>query len=425
MFTDVENLNKKLYNKNDYLEESFMKDKDLNNEDEILKGQSDIDNVNLTLEGEVWNKEAALKENLTEQLGRTNKRIKANLNRIKDELGLDKINSVIAELIEIYEKRPPQNNGIDIAADLLVLDKSKKAIENIINSINTKTSIFEKEVRGSAAHTQQQIDLTIKSFMDTLDEINNRFEENIKEQEDINSSLRAELEETMKEIEAHKNENSKLDKQLGDKETEIDGLKSEKNKIEAEAANAIQDIVTLKNTINDLHEVEEENKKLRNDLSETAEEIRGLEHSLSLKESSISNLNKENEALIQKNTDLKKEISIIEEENKELKNKLSKNLEEIRELEYNLTLNKSSVNNLTKENETLAKSNIDLKNEISTFKEENRNTISELILKHKEELIDMKEKIKEEVEKKYEDKINKLKDEIYDLKKTLEVLDKK
>lgn len=345
-----------------------MKDNDLNNEDEILEGQLDTDNVNLT-PGEVWNKEDALKENLTEQLGRTNKRIKANLNRIKDELGLDKINSVIAELIEIYEKRPPQNNGIDIAADLLVLDKSKKAIENIINSINTKTSIFEKEVKGSAAHIQQQIDLTIKSFMDTLNEINDRFEENIKEQEEINSSLRAELQDALNDIEAHKNVNNELNKEIEKKEIEIDLIKSEKIKIEAEAANAIQDIVTLKNTINDLHEVEEENKKLRNDLSESSEEIRGLEHSLSLKEYSISNLNKENEVLIQKNTDLK--------------------------------------------------------NEFSTFKEENRNIISELILKHKEELIDAKEKIKEEVEKKYEDKINKLKDEIYDLKKTLEMLDKK
>lgn len=402
-----------------------MKDKDLNNEDEVLEGQIDIDNVNLVPEDEVWNKEAALKENLTEQLGRTNKRIKSNLNRIKDELGVEKINSVIAELIEIYEKRPPENNGIDIKSDLLVLNKSKDAIENIIKAINSKTSQFEKEVKGSATRIQQQIDLTIKSFMDTLDEINNRFEENIKEQEDINSSLRAELQEAMKEIEAHQNVNNELNKQLGDKETEIDVLKSEKIKIEAEAANVIQDIVTLKNTINDLHEVEEENKKLRNHLSETAEEIRGLEHSLSLKESSITNLNKENEALIQKNTDLKNEISTIGEENKELKNELSKNLEEIRELEYNVTLNKSSINNLTKENEALTKSNTDLKNEISTFKEENRNTISELILKHKEELIDMKEKIKEEVEKKYEDKINKLKDEIYDLKKILEVLDKK
>lgn len=339
-----------------------MKDNDLNNEDEILEGQSDIDNVNLTPEGEVWSKEAALKENLTEQLGRTNKRIKANLNRIKDELGLDKINSVIAELIEIYEKRPPQNNGIDIAADLLVLDKSKKAIENIINSINTKTSIFEKEVKGSAAHIQQQIDLTIKSFMDTLNEINDRFEENIKEQEEINSSLRGDLQDALDNIEAHKNVNNKLNKEIEKKEIEIDLIKSEKIKIEAEAANAIQDIVTLKNAINDLHEIEEENKKLK-------EENRGLKHDLSL--------------------------------------------------------NESSINNLTEKNKYLAKSNTDLKDEIYTVKEESRSAISELILKHKEELIDAKEKIKEEVERKYEDKINKLKDEIYDLKKTLETLDKK
>lgn len=301
-----------------------MKDNDLNNEDEILEGQSDIDNVNLTPEGEVWSKEAALKENLTEQLGRTNKRIKANLNRIKDELGLDKINSVIAELIEIYEKRPPQNNGIDIAADLLVLDKSKKAIENIINSINTKTSIFEKEVKGSAAHIQQQIDLTIKSFMDTLNEINDRFEENIKEQEEINSSLRGDLQDALDNIEAHKNVNNKLNKEIEKKEIEIDLIKSEKIKIEAEAANAIQDIVTLKNAINDLHEIEEENKKLK-------EENRGLKHDLSL--------------------------------------------------------NESSINNLTEKNKYLAKSNTDLKDEIYTVKEESRSAISELILKHKEELI--------------------------------------
>lgn len=352
-----------------------MKDNDLNNEDEILEGQLDTDNVNLT-PGEVWNKEAALKENLTEQLGRTNKRIKANLNRIKDELGLDKINSVIAELIEIYEKRPPQNNGIDIASDLLVLDKSKKAIENIINSINTKTSIFEKEVRGSAAHTQQQIDLTIKSFMDTLNEINDRFEENIKEQENINSSLSAELQDALDDIEVHKNANNELIKKIEKKETEIDGLKSEKIKIEAEAANAIQDAVTLKNKINDLHEVEEENKKLRNDLSETAEEIRGLEHSLSLKESFIANLTKENEISNQSNIDLKDKLRSKEEE-------------------------------------------------INTIKEENRNVVSELTLKHKEELINVKEKVKNEAEKKYEQKIEKLKDEIYDLKKEIEMLSNK
>ncbi|WP_343009691.1 hypothetical protein [Clostridium celatum] len=353
-----------------------MKEKDLNNEDEILTGQSDIDNVNLTPEGEVWNKEAALKENLTEQLGRTNKRIKANLNRIKDELGLDKINSVIAELIEIYEKRPPENNGIDIKSDLLVLNKSKDAIENIIKAINSKTSQFEKEVKGSAAHIQQQIDLTIKSFMDTLNEINDRFEENIKEQENINSSLSAELQDALDDIEVHKNANNELIKKIEKKETEIDGLKSEKTRIEAEAANAIQDIVTLKNTINDLHEVKEKNKKLRNDLSEKEEEIRGLEHNLFLKESFIANLTNENEILTQNNVDLKDKLRSKEEK-------------------------------------------------INTIKEENRNVVSELTLKHKEELIDMKEKIKEEVEKKYEDKINKLKDEIYDLKKTLETIDKK
>lgn len=288
-----------------------MKEKDLNNEDEILTGQSGIDNVNLTSEGEVWNKEAALKENLTEQLGRTNKRIKANLNRIRDELGLDKINSVIAELIEIYEKRPPENNGIDIAADLIALDKSKKAIENIINSINTKTSIFEKEVRGSAAHTQQQIDLTIKSFMDTLNEINDKFEESIKEQEEINSSLRSELEEAMKEIKAQENVSDELNKELANKEQEIEVLKSEKMRIEAEAANAIQDIASLKNRINNLHEAEEENKKLK-------EKIRGLEHSLSLKDSSINDLEERNKSLTKDNESLKTELDVVKEEKRDL-----------------------------------------------------------------------------------------------------------
>ena len=100
-----------------------------NNNDEVLEGQINIDNIHLTPEDEVWNKEAALKENLTEQLGRTNKRIKANLNRIKDELGLDKISSAIAELIEIYEKRPVQNEGINIASDLIALNKSKETIK--------------------------------------------------------------------------------------------------------------------------------------------------------------------------------------------------------------------------------------------------------------------------------------------------------
>lgn len=344
-----------------------MKDNDLNNENEILNGQEDC--INLTPEGEVWNKEAAINENLTEQLGRTNKRIKANLNRIKDELGLDKINSVIAELIEIYEKRPVENNGIDIAADLIALDKSKKAIENIINSINTKTSIFEKEVKGSAANTQQQIDLSIKSLIDTINEINTRFEESIKEQEDINSSLIDKLQEANTEIEARKKVEEKLNKQLKDKEDEIYALRLEKNRVEAEAADAIQDNITLKNEINDLHELKEKNEELKNNLSGAAEEIRELEHNLSLKESSIESLRAENEAL--------------------------------------------------------TKSNADLKNENYTVKEESRSAIAELILKHKEELIDMKEKIKEEVERKYEDRINKLKDEMYDLKKALEMLDKK
>ena len=345
-----------------------MKDNDLNNENEILNGQED--GINLTPEGEVWNKEAAINENLTEQLGRTNKRIKANLNRIKDELGLDKINSVIAELIEIYEKKiPVENNGIDIAADLIALDKSKKAIENIINSINTKTSIFEKEVKGSAANTQQQIDLSIKSLIDTINEINTRFEEKIKEQEDINSSLIDKLQEANTEIEVHKKVGEKLNKQLEDKEDEIYALRLEKNRVEAEVADAIQDNITLKNEINDLHELKEKNEELKNNLSEAAEEIRELEHNLSLKESSIESLRAENK--------------------------------------------------------TLTKSNADLKDENYTVKEESRSAIAELILKHKEELIDMKEKIKEEVEKKYEDRINKLKDEMYDLKKALEMLDKK
>lgn len=330
-----------------------MKDNDLNNKNEVLEGQINIDNIHLTPEDEVWNKEAALKENLTEQLGRTNKRIKANLNRIKDELGLDKISSAIAELIEIYEKRPPENNGIDIASDLIALNKSKETIENIIKAINSKTSQFEQEVKGSAINIQQQIDLTVKSFIDTLNEINDKFEENVKEQEEINSSLQAELKDALNDIEAYKNVNTELNR-------ENDLIKSEKIKIEAEAANAIQDIVTLKNTINDLHEVEEENKRLRNDLSESSEKIRGLEHSLSLKDSSINDLEERNKSLTKDNESLKTELDVVKEEKRDL------------------------------------------------------------ILKHKEEIFDIKEKIKEEAEKKYEEKIDKLKDEIYDLKKELE-----
>lgn len=390
-----------------------MKDNDLNNEDEILEGQFDTDNANLTPEGEVWNKEAALKENLTEQLGRTNKRIKANLNRIKDELGLDKINSVIAELIEIYEKRPPENNGIDIKSDLLVLNKSKDAIENIIKAINSKTSQFEKEVKGSAAHIQQQIDLTIKSFIDTLNEINDRFEENIKEQEEINSSLNAELQNALNDIEAHKNVNNELNKEIEKKEIEIDLIKSEKIKIEAEAANAIQDIVALKNTINGLHKVEEDNKKLNNDLNKASEEIIELKHSLSLKESSISNLTGENKSLAKSNTDLKNEIYTVKEESRSAISELIlKHKEELINVKEKV------------KDEAEKKFEDKLRNkeeEINTIKEENRNIISELTLKYNEELINMREKIKDEAEKKYEQKIEKLKDEIYDLKKNRKI----
>ena len=61
-----------------------------NNNDEVLEGQLDIDDVsntaevNVVSESEVWNKEEAIKENLSEQLGRAGKRVKANLNRIKE-----------------------------------------------------------------------------------------------------------------------------------------------------------------------------------------------------------------------------------------------------------------------------------------------------------------------------------------------------
>ena len=57
-----------------------MSDKDLNNKDEILEGQINIDNINDTGEvsthdeSEVWNKEEAIKEGLSEQLGRAGKR---------------------------------------------------------------------------------------------------------------------------------------------------------------------------------------------------------------------------------------------------------------------------------------------------------------------------------------------------------------
>lgn len=125
-----------------------------NNNDEVLEGQLDIDDVsntaevNVVSESEVWNKEEAIKENLSEQLGRAGKRVKANLNRIKEELGVDKLNTALAELIEFYEKRPIENNGIDIKKDIATLNKSKEIIENIINSVNSKTALFESEVLG-------------------------------------------------------------------------------------------------------------------------------------------------------------------------------------------------------------------------------------------------------------------------------------
>ena len=332
-----------------------------NNNDEVLEGQLDIDDVsntaevNVVSESEVWNKEEAIKENLSEQLGRAGKRVKANLNRIKEELGVDKLNTALAELIEFYEKRPIENNGIDIKKDIAALNKSKEIIENIINSVNSKTVLFESEVLGKTREVQSQIDLSIKSFTDALNEINDRFEENVKEQEEINSSLKGELQEALKEIESYKDINSKLNKDLAKIEVEIDEIKAAKAKAENETANALEDMTALKKEINTLYEAKKDNERL----------------------------NKENHKLNQ-----------------------------------DLSTKDSSINDLEERNKSLTKDNESLKTELDVVKEEKR----DLILKHKEELIDIKEQIKEEAEKKYEEKIDKLKDEIYDLKKELESL---
>lgn len=306
-----------------------MSDKYSDN-NEVLDGQININDmsntteVNAILEAEVWNKEEAIKENLSEQLGRAGKRVKANLNRIKEELGVDKLNTALAELIEFYEKRPIENNGIDIKKDIAALNKSKEIIENIINSVNSKTALFESEVLGKSREVQSQIDLSIKSFTDTLNEINDRFEGNIKEQKEINSSLNAELQEALKEIESYKDVNNKLNKDLAKLEIDIDEIKAAKAKAENETANALEDMTALKNKINTLYKAEEDNKKLN-------EENHKLNQDLSTKDSSINDLEERNKSLTKDNESLKTELDAVKEEKRDLILKHKEELIDIKE----------------------------------------------------------------------------------------------
>lgn len=293
-----------------------MSDKYSDN-NEVLDGQININDmsntteVNAIPEAEVWNKEEAIKENLSEQLGRAGKRVKANLNRIKEELGVDKLNTALAELIEFYEKRPIENNGIDIKKDIAALNKSKEIIENIINAVNSKTALFESEVLGKSREVQSQIDLSIKSFTDTLNEISDRFEGNIKEQKEINSSLNAELQEALKEIESYKDVNNKLNKDLAKLEIDIDMIKAEKAKAESETKNALADITGLKNQINDLYEDKKDNERL-------SKENHTLKEDLLSKDSTINELTEKNKSLTKSNEDLKAEFDVVKEEKRDL-----------------------------------------------------------------------------------------------------------
>ena len=293
-----------------------MSDKYSDN-NEVLDGQININDmsntteVNAIPEAEVWNKEEAIKENLSEQLGRAGKRVKANLNRIKEELGVDKLNTALAELIEFYEKRPIENNGIDIKKDIAALNKSKEIIENIINSVNSKTSLFESEILGKTREVQSQIDLSIKSFTDVLNEINDRFEENVKEQEEVMQSLKGELQEALKEIESYKDINSKLNKDLAKIEVEIDEIKAAKAKAENETANALEDMTALKKEINTLYEAKKDNERLN-------KENHKLNQVLSTKDSSINDLVERNKSLTKDNESLKTELDVVKEEKRDL-----------------------------------------------------------------------------------------------------------
>lgn len=283
-----------------------MSDKDLNNKDEILEGQINIDNINDTGEvsthdeSEVWNKEEAIKEGLSEQLGRAGKRVKANLNRIKDEMGVDKLNTALAELIEMYEKRPVENNGIDIKSDLAALNKSKEIIENMINSVNSKTALFETEILGKTREVQSQIDLSIKSLKETLDEVSLKFEEKINELEDINSSLKVELQEANETITIQENANKELARDKVFLEQDKESLRA--------------DLIAAKNELNSLYKIKEEHDKLNSDLSNASEKIRELEHKQKLNKYSLDDLEKENKQLKEDKSALDKEVKDLEKE---------------------------------------------------------------------------------------------------------------
>lgn len=283
-----------------------MSDKHSNNDNEILEGEVNVDDINnikeekSVSETEVWNKEEAIKEGLSEQLGRAGKRVKANLNRIKEELGVDKLNTALAELIEFYEKRPVENNGIDIKQDLVALNKGKEIIENIINSVNSKTALFESEVLGKTREVQSQIDLSIKSFVEIMEEINSKFEEKIKEQEYISSSLKVELQEANETITIQENANKELARDKVFLEQDKESLRA--------------DLISAKNELNSLYSIKEEHEKLSKDLSNASEKIRELEHKEKLNESSLDILEKENKQLKEDKSALDKEVKDLEKE---------------------------------------------------------------------------------------------------------------
>ena len=375
-----------------------MSDKHSNNDNEILEGEVNVDDINnikeekSVSETEVWNKEEAIKEGLSEQLGRAGKRVKANLNRIKEELGVDKLNTALAELIEFYEKRPVENNGIDIKQDLVALNKGKEIIENIINSVNSKTALFESEVLGKTREVQSQIDLSIKSFVEIMEEINSKFEEKIKEQEEINSSLKVDLDEANKEIAAHKEVEDKLNKEIIKNEADIKSLEKDKEDIK-------EDLIAKKNELNSLNHIKEENNILNSKVTELTIENTALKGSLENDAAKIKRLEEDKKSL---SDAWSKDKDALEEK----KNLLADMEESLKNQTLELSKNALTIDNLLKANKQLKEDNSVLNKEVNDLKEEKYS----MELSHQKELISKEKEIKDQIEKEKDEELHKLKE---------------
>lgn len=220
--------------------------------------------------------------------------------------------AAIKKLIDAYKAKPLEQGEFNFNEDLNNIKNAASLITNAIFGLQAKTELYVKSQMEAANNKIEEKNNILKdaelSYNEAIYEVkeeNNMLE--LKVEDLSNDLLRAN-----EQLDLAESELNNLKDEIIEKNSAITSLNADKNKLSADAANSIQEIVTLKNKINDLHSVESENLELKHKLEELLE------------------ANRDNEAKISNLTLNLKEISSLKESREEDNRELSKEVTELK-----------------------------------------------------------------------------------------------